>query len=55
MVRVVFSGIDITKMPRSWGQWATMFTEELRWLGEQDKRLVMGEALWGCWAWDRPP
>jgi hypothetical protein len=29
-----------------------MFTEELTWLGESDKPLVMGEALSGWWGGD---
>jgi predicted TIM-barrel fold metal-dependent hydrolase len=49
----VFWGTDITKMPCSWRQCVTMFTEELPWLGEDDKRLVMGDALCAWWGWDR--
>jgi predicted TIM-barrel fold metal-dependent hydrolase len=49
----MFWGTDITKMPCSWRQCVTMFTEELRWLGEDDKRLVMGDALCAWWGWDR--
>jgi hypothetical protein len=30
-----------------------MFTEELPWLSEEDKSLVMGEALCTWWGWDR--
>jgi predicted TIM-barrel fold metal-dependent hydrolase len=51
----VFWGTDITKMPCSWRQCVTMFTEELPWLGEDDKRLVMGDALCAWWGWDRSP
>ena len=51
----MFWGTDITKMPCSWHQCVTMFTEELPWLSEQDKRLVMGEALCRWWGWDRSP
>jgi hypothetical protein len=29
-----------------------MFTEELPWLSDEDKRLVMGEALCAWWGWD---
>jgi predicted TIM-barrel fold metal-dependent hydrolase len=50
----MFWGTDITKMPCSWRQCVTMFTEELPWLSEQDKRLVMGEALRAWWGWGRP-
>lgn len=49
----MFWGTDITKMPCSWRQCATMFTEELPWLGEADKRLVMGEAVCAWWGWER--
>jgi hypothetical protein len=30
-----------------------MFTEELPWLNEQDKRLIMGDALCAWWGWNR--
>jgi predicted TIM-barrel fold metal-dependent hydrolase len=49
----MFWGTDISKMPCSWTQCATMFTEELPWLTEADKRLVMGEALCAWWGWKR--
>jgi predicted TIM-barrel fold metal-dependent hydrolase len=49
----MFWGTDITKMPCSWLQCLTMFTEELPWLSEDDKRLVMGEALCAWWGWNR--
>jgi predicted TIM-barrel fold metal-dependent hydrolase len=51
----MFWGTDITKMPCSWGQCVTMFTEELSWLSDQDRRLIMGEALCAWWGWDRTP
>jgi len=50
----MFWGTDISKMPCSWRQCVTMFTEELRWLSEHDRRLVMGEALCAWWGWQRP-
>jgi len=49
----MFWGTDITKMPCSWRQCVTMFTEELPWLSEDDKRLIMGEALCAWWGWNR--
>jgi predicted TIM-barrel fold metal-dependent hydrolase len=49
----MFWGTDITKMPCSWRQCVTMFTEELPWLSDQDKRLVMGDALCTWWGWNR--
>jgi len=51
----MFWGTDITKMPCSWRQCATMFTEELTWLSDQDKRLIMGDALCAWWAGTGPP
>jgi predicted TIM-barrel fold metal-dependent hydrolase len=49
----MFWGTDISKMPCSWRQCATMFTEELPWLKGRDLELVMGEALCAWWGWDR--
>ncbi len=49
----MFWGTDITKMPCSWRQCVTMFTEELPWLGEEDKKLIMGDAICAWWGWDR--
>lgn len=49
----MFWGTDITKMRCSWRQCVAMFTEELTWLGERDKRLIMGEAICAWWSWDR--
>src|SRR5207244_114685 len=50
----MFWGTDITKMPCSWRQCVTMFTEELPWLSEQDKELVMGQAVCAWWGWKQP-
>jgi predicted TIM-barrel fold metal-dependent hydrolase len=47
----MFWGTDITRMPCSWKQCVTLFTEELPWLNERDKELIMGQAVcdWlGC-------
>ena len=49
----MFWGTDITKMPCTWNQCVTMFTEHLPWLGEADKKLIMGDALCAWWGWDR--
>ena len=51
----MFWGTDISKMPCSWRQCVTMFTEELPWLSDHDKRLIMGEALCAWWGWNRAP
>ncbi|HZB90540.1 MAG TPA: amidohydrolase family protein [Stellaceae bacterium] len=50
--RRLFWGTDITRMPCSWRQCVTAFTEEMTWLPEADKALVMGRALcdWIGWA-----
>lgn len=47
----MFWGTDITRMPCSWRQCVTMFTEELPWLSEPDKELLMGRAMctWIGW------
>lgn len=49
----MFWGTDITKMPCSWRDCITMFTEEMSWLSQDDLRLVMGEAVCSWWGWDR--
>ncbi len=49
----MFWGTDISKMPCSWRQCVTMFTEELPWLSDHDKRLIMGDALCAWWGWNR--
>ena len=49
----MFWGTDITKMPCSWRDCITMFTEELSWLSEDDKRLIMGDAVCVWWGWNR--
>ena len=41
----MFWGTDITRMPCSWRQCVTMFTEELPWLSGRDQELVMGRAV----------
>jgi predicted TIM-barrel fold metal-dependent hydrolase len=48
----MFWGTDITRMPCSWRQCVTLFTEELPWLSGRDRELVMGRAVcaWLDWA-----
>ncbi len=48
----MFWGTDISKMPCSWAQCVAMFTEELPWLSEADKTLIMGDAIRAWWGWD---
>ncbi len=49
----MFWGTDITKMPCTWQQCVSMFTEELPWLSAADQKLVMGDALCDWWGWNR--
>src|SRR5215470_7401179 len=50
----MFWGTDITRMPCSWKQCITFFTEELSWLSEHDKELIMGRALCHWLNWQLP-
>jgi predicted TIM-barrel fold metal-dependent hydrolase len=50
----LFWGTDITKMPCSWRQCVTMFTEELPWLKGRDLELVMGRAVCDWLGWKLP-
>ena len=50
----MFWGTDITRMPCSWRQCVTLFTEELPWLSERDKELIMGRALCDWIDWKLP-
>jgi predicted TIM-barrel fold metal-dependent hydrolase len=49
----MFFGTDITRMPCSWTQCVTLFTEELPWLPERDKELIMGRAVCEWIGWRR--
>jgi len=49
-----FWGTDITRMPCSYGQCVTMFTEELPWLKGRDLERVMGGAVVDWLGWKRP-
>jgi predicted TIM-barrel fold metal-dependent hydrolase len=48
----MFWGTDITRMPCSWRQCVTLFTEELPWLTSADQELIMGRALCRWIGWD---
>ena len=48
----MFWGTDITRMPCSWKQCVTLFTEELTWLSNSDKELIMGRALCNWIGWN---
>jgi predicted TIM-barrel fold metal-dependent hydrolase len=49
-----FWGTDITRMPCSWRQCVTHFTEELPWLKGRDQELVMGRAFCNWLGWNLP-
>lgn len=49
-----FWGTDITRMPCSYRQCVTMFTEELGWLKGRDLERVMGGAFVDWLGWKRP-
>lgn len=51
--RRFFWGTDLTRMPCSWRQCVTLFTEELPFLSAADKELVMGRALCDFLGWRR--
>lgn len=49
-----FWGTDITRMPCSYRECVTMFTEEMPWLCGDDRDLVMGKGLLAWIGWDLP-
>src|SRR5881296_2996155 len=50
----MFWGTDITRMPCSWRECVTMFTEELPWLSGRDLERVMGQAVCDWLGWKLP-
>ena len=50
--RRLFWGTDITKMPCSWRQCVTHF-QEIDWIPEADKKLIMGDAVCDWLGWKR--
>jgi predicted TIM-barrel fold metal-dependent hydrolase len=50
----MFWGTDITRMPCSWRQCVSMFTEELPWLNGRDLELVMGRSVCDWLGWNLP-
>jgi len=49
-----FWGTDLTRMPCSYRQCVTFFTEELPWLKGRDLELVMGQSVVEWLDWKRP-
>jgi len=51
--RRMFWGTDITRMPCSWRQCVTAFTEEMPWIPAADMDLIMGGAVCDWLGWKR--
>ena len=51
--RRLFWGADITKMPCSWKECVT-HVQDIDWIPDGDKRLIMGEAICDWIGWQRP-
>ncbi|HEV8014517.1 MAG TPA: amidohydrolase family protein [Stellaceae bacterium] len=51
----MFWGTDITRLTTPWRQCVTLFTEELSWLSQRDKELIMGRALCDWLGWNIAP
>jgi predicted TIM-barrel fold metal-dependent hydrolase len=52
--RRVFWGSDVTRLPGSYRQCVTLFTEALPWLGESDKEWIMGRGVATWLGWPLP-
>jgi predicted TIM-barrel fold metal-dependent hydrolase len=50
----MFWGTDITRMPCSWRQCVTHFTEHQPWLPAADLPLIMGQAIVDWLGWKKP-
>jgi predicted TIM-barrel fold metal-dependent hydrolase len=50
----MFWGSDLSRLPCSYGQAVTMFTEEMPWLSAEDKEWIMGRGLCAWLGWDLP-
>jgi predicted TIM-barrel fold metal-dependent hydrolase len=52
--RRMFWGTDLTRLPCTYRQAITMFTEELPWLSAADQEWVMGRAICDWLGWPPP-
>jgi predicted TIM-barrel fold metal-dependent hydrolase len=50
----MFWGTDLARLPCSYRQAVTMFTEEIPWLSAQDKEWIMGRGLCEWLGWPHP-
>lgn len=50
--RSAYSGTDLSRLPCTYREGVTMFTEEIPWLTAEDKEWIMGRAIcdWLRWA-----
>lgn len=53
--RRMFWGTDLTKLPCTYRQAVTMFTEELSWFTIEDREWIMGRGLCEWLGWKLPP
>jgi len=49
--RRMFWGTDLSRLPGTYREAVTMFTEELPWLSEADKEQIMGRAICDWLGW----
>jgi hypothetical protein len=49
----MFWGTDITRMPCSWRECVTHFTEHQPWLPSADRKFIMGQAIVDWLGWKR--
>ncbi|OAI40939.1 hypothetical protein AYO38_00730 [bacterium SCGC AG-212-C10] len=52
--RRMFWGTDWTRLPCTWGEAITLFTEELPWLSDEDKEWIMGRGVCEWLGWELP-
>jgi predicted TIM-barrel fold metal-dependent hydrolase len=50
----MFWGTDLARLPCTYREAVTMFTEEIPWLGAQDKSWIMGRGLCEWLDWEMP-
>jgi predicted TIM-barrel fold metal-dependent hydrolase len=50
----MFWGTDFSRLPCSYRQGVTMFTEEIPWLTEEDKQWIMGRGVCAWLNWPLP-
>jgi predicted TIM-barrel fold metal-dependent hydrolase len=50
----MFWGADLTRLPCTYREAITLFTEEMPWFTAADKELIMGEALCKWLDWPLP-